>query len=445
MRSRTVLFVVFALVTVAAIGWGATRQVGSDAEPSPAFVAAGSDVEPTSRAIAFYEARIVDDPRAAADRANLAGLYLQRSRSTGDFGDVLRAEELARQSLAVRTKLNGKAFRMLAASLLSQHRFAEAREVARELVRIWPEDTPNRAMLAEIQMELGDYDAAKITFASLQSVQNQLTVAPRLSRWALVRGQTTEALRLMRAARDQAVARGEFSREELSWYYLRVGDVEMQRGDLRQAAKEYRAGLAVAPEDYRLLAAMARLEANRNQWKQAIEYGERAIAAVLDPGTLGVLSDAYAAVGDSAQADEYARVMQVAIRNQAGSFHRDWSLFLLDHGRSVDQVSTAAARDVLTRRDVYGYDLLAWALYKQGRNAEAREAAVMALRMGTRDALLLYHAGMIERAAGDDRAAKAYLREALEINPQFHPTHPATARAVLDSIGGRSWRLPFRL
>jgi hypothetical protein len=43
---------------------------------------------------------------------------------------------------------------------------------------------------------------------------------------------------------------------------------------------------------------------------------------------------------------------------------------------------------------------------------------------------------MIEHALGNDAAAARHLEQALEIHPGFHPRHPATARAVLDSIGG---------
>ena len=45
---------------------------------------------------------------------------------------------------------------------------------------------------------------------------------------------------------------------------------------------------------------MSRLELSRRHWKQAIAYGENAAALALDPGTLGVLSDAYAGAGDLA-------------------------------------------------------------------------------------------------------------------------------------------------
>jgi hypothetical protein len=57
-----------------------------------------------------------------------------------------------------------------------------------------------------------------------------------------------------------------------------------------------------------------------------------------------------------------------------------------------------------------------------------------ALALGTRDAMLFYHAGMIARALGDSVAARARLDTALAINPYWHPTQPAEARALLDSL-----------
>src|SRR6266540_1622835 len=63
----------------------------------------------------------------------LAALYLQRARETGAFEDYRRAERLARRSLALRVAHNGKTYALLAATLLAQHRFTEARDVARTL------------------------------------------------------------------------------------------------------------------------------------------------------------------------------------------------------------------------------------------------------------------------------------------------------------------------
>ena len=60
-----------------------------------------------------------------------------------------------------------------------------------------------------------------------------------------------------------------------------------------------------------------------------------------------------------------------------------------------------------------------------------------ALALGTRDAMLFYHAGMIERALGNAEAARKHLESALETNPYWDPFHPAEARAVLDSLSHR--------
>lgn len=397
----------------------------------------------TQKAIDFYTVRLKADPRAASDRANLAGLYLQRSRETGDYGDVLRAEEQARASLALRTRANPKGFRLLAASLLAQHRFAEALTIARELVRIWPEDPAHRALLGELQMEVGDYAAAETTFGTIQQHTENLAVAPRLARWAELHGRPDQARIIFTAALRQAQYRGDFTAEQMAWYYLRLGDVELRAGRMGAAEEAFRSGLAIAPADYRLLSALARLELARGRFREAARLGEEAVATVLDPATLGVVSEAYALLGERERADEYATAMRVAVQGQGAGFHREWSLFLLDHGRDVAQVAERARAELAERGDVYGHDLMAWALFRSGRAAEARTHAAQALRLGTRDPLLFFHAGMIERAAGDDEAARRHLRQALELNPRFHPRHARTARAVLDSIPGGGWRLPW--
>jgi tetratricopeptide (TPR) repeat protein len=147
-----------------------------------------------------------------------------------------------------------------------------------------------------------------------------------------------------------------------------------------------------------------------------------------------VVGDAYAAVGDTAKAGEYFRVLEVAVSRQVGPFHRAWSLFLLDHDRRTADVLDKAREEIAVRKDIYGWDLLAWALHKNGREADARQAMRHALALGTRDAMLFYHAGVIELALGERDAARRDLTEALAVNPYWHPTQPDSARAALEAL-----------
>jgi tetratricopeptide (TPR) repeat protein len=388
--------------------------------------------------IEFYSSRAMRDPTGGADLAMLASLYLERARATGDPSDAIRAERAARKSLANRAAHNDRALSVLSSSLLAQHRFADALRYSKQLAA---EDTSNaaaRAALGEIQMELGSYAAARATFHTLEARATDLSVASRFARWQELTGHPGAARTAMyRALRTAQHAAG-MPTEQIAWYWLRLGDLDQRMGAVGRAEQDYREGLRLRPEDYRLLSARAHLAAVRGNWSDAISYGERAIAISLDPATLGTLSDAYAATGDTAHAADYARALEVAVLSQPGAYHRAWSLFLLDHRAHLDQVHAKVRAELRTRSDIYGWDLYAWSLHQRGENAQARKAMAHALALGTVDASLFYHAGVIAAALGNGTEARRYLEQALNTNPFFHPTQPALAKAMLDSLGARS-------
>ena len=60
---------------------------------------------------------------------------------------------------------------------------------------------------------------------------------------------------------------------------------------------------------------------------------------------------------------------------------------------------------------------------------------LQALSLGTRDAMLYYHAGMIYVGLGDSLRAQAMLNEALSINSHFDLLQSRVARETLDGIG----------
>lgn len=394
-----------------------------------------ADAERNTADIAFYEARIAADPQGAIDRTHIGALYLQRARESNEFQDYLRAEQAARASLAIRSVRNSEAYAVLSSALLAQHRFTEARDAAQRLVSAAPSVDAYESLLGEVCIELGDMPCATVAFAKISVAgRSSLTVAPRIARWAEIRGDTATARRLLRAALLGVQRRADIPREQAAWFHLRAADLEMRQGRIKRAEQALHDGLDRHPGDHRLLAAMARLRAAQHDWRGAIESGDSAIGIVLDPATLGLISDAYRALGDSSRAAEYFDAMETAVGSQPGTYHRAWSMFLLDHDRRVADVLIAAQSEITSRPDVYGYDLLAWALYKSGRLREAHDAIQAALEVGTQDAMLMYHAGIIERAAGDRARARSYLLRALAISPWFDYAAPAAARAALDSL-----------
>lgn len=391
----------------------------ADRDTDRLVVAPTSDPDVRDKDIAFYEKRLAEDPASAMDRSRLAMLFLARARETGNTLDIERAEALCVMSLQLRESHNSGTYSILASARLAKHDFVGARKAAERLLASDPESPPARALLGEISLELGDYQAARTIFTTLETRSNELSVASRLVRWYELTGRLDLARNLARYVAKRALDEGNLSREQVAWFQMRVGDLAFKRGDLAAADTAYQRGLTIFADDYRILAAQARVAAARHDWRTAIAKGEAAVQIQLDPATLGLLADSWRALGDTAQAASYEKAMTTSALTQPGAIHRAWGLYLLNHGQRVGDVLKRVRRELETRHDVYGYDLLAWGLHVEGKDAKAWTAMQQALAQGTEDAQLAYHASVIARALGDAREADRLLHQAVAWNPHY--------------------------
>jgi tetratricopeptide (TPR) repeat protein len=117
------------------------------------------------------------------------------------------------------------------------------------------------------------------------------------------------------------------------------------------------------------------------------------------------------------------------------AYDRELALYYCNHDRQLPRALELARRDLLARQDIYAYDTLAWALFKNGHHREAEEAIAKALKLGTRDATLFYHAGLIYQQIGNLDKARDYLNRALAVNPHFSLAHAEAARQTLARLG----------
>ncbi|MGH3133142.1 MAG: tetratricopeptide repeat protein, partial [Gaiellaceae bacterium] len=106
------------------------------------------------------------------------------------------------------------------------------------------------------------------------------------------------------------------------------------------------------------------------------------------------------------------------------------ALFDLDHDRDVLDATRRARLAYASAPGIYAADALAWGLFKLGRCGEARARSERALRLGTKDALLYFHRGMIERCLGSS-SARSWFERALATNPHFSLRFAPVAREML--------------
>ncbi len=357
-----------------------------------------SDVR--DRDIAFYTQRLAEDSTSALDRSVLARLIFARARSTGSNRDLDRAEVLARESIAERTQRNYGAFELLASVLMTKHEFQAAKEVVMQLDSLNPGTPSHLALLGEIELELGEYESAAARFDAVNYDGRNFTTAARLARWHELTGQAGRARAILVRSIEGVKLRDDLPREQVAWFHYRLGDLELRVGNIAAAESAFVRGLALNQGDVRVLGGLARAALARGEWVEAIDFGEQATADQLDPSILTTLSIAYTQLGDTARASGYARAMSVSERDQPGIIHREWGLYLLDHGTAYDraEILRHARRELSDRKDVYGHDMMAWASYRNGNLDDARKYISLALAQGTEDVLLAKHARAISSA-----------------------------------------------
>lgn len=394
------------------------------------------DPDAVHRNLVFLAAQAKRDAQDPITRAMLAHEYLESFRETGDIADAKRAELAARSSLKIRTRKNDAAFDALSRALLSQHRFPEALQAARRAAALNPEGF---RQCADIEIELGDYEAARRDLSRSPRHQVDPAYLALAARFLELHGQQDEQLALLQNAVRQADANADVPVQSVAWFRERLGHCLFAMGRLDEAERAYRAALQVFPRDYRSMAALAHLFAARNDWAQTVKWGQRAADIVPAPETIALLGDAYAAQGRPQLAQQQFRLvgtMGALSRAQGVIYDRQRALFNADRGRDLDEALRLARGELRIRHDLYSFDTLAWVLYKKGDFAGAQAAMTRALKWGTRDATLFYHAGLISLAQGQRAQARQQLAGALSINPYFHPTAPRQVRALLARLNG---------
>jgi tetratricopeptide (TPR) repeat protein len=366
----------------------------------------------------------------------LGQMYLQRGRLTGDVQTYLQAAAAADR--AVELAPADRTARTLAAGIrYTTHDFTAAEQAASALVAERPTDEGSLAVLGDAQLELGDYSAASATYGKLMATSPDAAAASvRAARLAFLQGRVADADQLANQAKRQAVASA-FGDAGLGYYSVFLGQLDLDRGLYDDAATQYEQALREAPRYHIALAGLAKARAAQGRTKDAIALYQQAIAVVPQPDYLSNLGDLYRRTGhDQLAAQQYGTVEVIAtlaaINQQV--YNRQLATYYADHDVKVDEALRLTTAELAVRKDVYGYDAQAWALYKNGRFEEAKAAADHALSQHTPDAKIWYHTGLIDQALGHADAARTELRRALTISPNFDPLQAPKARAALAAL-----------
>ncbi len=361
---------------------------------------------------------LVNNPGNSKLLTKLGAAYIQKARESNDPEFYSLADDVLNRALK-KDPDNFLAMSELGSVYLSRHHFKEALELAQKALIINPYSAYTYGVIVDAQVELGMYDDA------INSVQKMIDTRPDLSSYSRVsyvrelKGDSQGAIDAMKSA----VTAGSPVAENTAWCRVQLGNLYYNKGDAETAGKIFEAVVKDFPNYVHGYGGLAKVKVNKGEYKEAQELYEKALEKNSLPEYLIALGDLYTLTGEKELAEEQYQKVKFIItmfKEKGVDTDLELALFNADHNRNLKE-SLKNAENSLENgsQSIKTYHVLAWTNYKLGNYEDAGKNIQQALRLNTKDPLMLYHAGKIYDKMGMQDKAKEYSDLALKVNPYY--------------------------
>ncbi len=425
--------VVISLIAVIAFAGCKKDEAKTNPTPNTATPAAATDEldldtsyalalsEPTGdkvvdTTIIALQERLSTQPKHLDSWIALGRSWIQKARRSADEGFYLSANACA----DIAEKLspgNPLALNLRAIVKLNEHDFAGARDVAARITKEFPEDAMAWGTMSDAEIELGNYDAATDAAQKMLDIKPNLPSYSRAAYLKWLHGDLAGAKEVIASAFD--AGRGHKDKEPSAFVLVDAATFFWKQGDVSGAEAGFDMALKEFPGFAPALVGKARVALAKGQPKVAITLLEQAWSKRPLVETAWLLGDAKTAAGDAAGAKAaYANVVRTGKLSDAKTL----AAFYATRNEHIDEALALIDGEAKTRGGVFVDDIRAWALFRAGRFDEARKFSDRAMRLGTPDPTILFHAGSIQIKTGDEAAGRALVQRALKMNPLLAAT-----------------------
>jgi tetratricopeptide (TPR) repeat protein len=350
----------------------------------------------TDDRIAMYSLVVKTKPDDLHFQVLLAGSYIQKSRETTDFSYLDRAASIL-DSVISADNTHYEARRLLIETQLERHLFAKAAEASRRLIKMDGADPWNWGTLGDALTEMGEYAEAGEAYQKMVTLRPDLASYNRASHFHFLYNDVPGAIDIMK----KAIEAGSSSPENVAWCMVDLGNVYFKAGQFEQAAQWFTSAQRTFRGYHPAYAGLAKTQAEMGDWKGAIENYKRAQEITPLPDYASALFDLYQKTGQPALARKQMDLLDAIDRISRATHetaNRNLVFAFADHDIKLDRALELAKGELEFRRDIYSYDALAWALYKNHQYTEAQQYMEKAMLLKTPEPLFRKHAEAIAQA-----------------------------------------------
>jgi len=381
-------------------------------------LAAATEWPKTKEKVAELTDQIKKDPSDIKARLQVAVIYLSEARITGEHPYYYPAILKILDGVLAMDPKNFEATTFKASVKMSQHQFAEAREIAERARQINPNNAYVYGVLVDANVELGNYEEAVTMSDKMQGLKPSLESYSRASYLREIYGSYPGAIDAMKLA----VQAGLPGSEPYCWSKNILGQLYETTGQLDEAEKQYAGILALRPSYAFAIAGQARVQKARKEYDKALATLTKAAAIMPEFSFHEEMAEIYALQGDKEKAAQKYKEVVVMLQEDASSGHAvDLELCkLYTLSGQLDSAKVYGLIEYKKRpKNIDVNHALAWVAFNQKEYPKAQQYMQVALRTGSKNPELLQEAAAIELAAGNKAASNKLVADARKTNPTF--------------------------
>lgn len=384
-------------------------------------------------------AKIKTEPDNIKPKLELASLFIQEGRITGDHMYYDAAAMKLANAVLKTDSTNFEANVFKGTIYLSQHHFADGLNVAEKIRKLNPNNAFVYGMLVDANVELGKYDEAVANSDKMISIRPDIRSYSRVSYLREIFGDYPGAIEAMKLA----VSAGLQGDEGTEWARVHLGQLYENTGDLQTAEMQYTIASQERPHYAYALAGLGRIARETGYYDEAIKYYQQADSLVNDYTLKDELTDLYALNGQKQKSETSAKQVvdmltkdaQSGITDQNIGHYADRELaYAYLKTNQPDKALEHAMMEYNRRPDnIDVNETLAWVYYKKDDLNYAKKYIEVAMKTGSKNPTLLCRAGLIYGKSGDTAKGKELITAALEKNPGINEQLKREVQKFVDS------------
>jgi len=377
-------------------------------------------------------------PGDARNTLKLAKTFMNEGRATGDFTYYNKAALDLIEMVLAKDPKDFEAIALKSMIFLSQHRFAEGKVIAEEARRTNPHNSFVYGLLVDANVELGDYATAVTMCDKMVSIRPDIRSYSRISYLRELHGEVPASIEAI----QQAIAAGMPGREDAEWARMVLAHLYEDTNQLDKAEAQYTFSLQHRPDYPFALAGLGRIARFKKDYATAVSYFEKASGVMNDVSFFEELAELYRLNGQEDKAEKCTRITTEALladnisskKDKNLGHNADYELAILYLKNDKPDKALEFARAEYQRRpqNMDACEIFAWALYKNGQNAEAGQHLNTILRTNSQKPERLVRAGIIMAANGQTEAGKSMITKGLGLKPYMDESLVKTAETIIN-------------